>query len=395
MEFRPRVNAYQYPQKTPQLSQSPNTKVSSSIPKEGYSLVSHDQYDDETIAEKRPTEVQNVSKNSNKDALNSKITLTLEELEPYYTATKLSLGEELLFQGTLGFNKIMTFVCSKNEPELSTWNPHDEVVDGIYLGRILEKENNPIPDDVGLIVSVCKYGELASIKFPFHDFIKNGGKHILIHMVDFGSQVSSHCVIEALKTMHDFLNSSTTERNKIYVHCKAGASRSASVVAAYHAYANDLSLEESIKKLEEKRVQVSVGPEKKETFKRILKLAKTSQEDVFAEPLQLNPTHSLASLEAKNRIRHLPSFKKLALYAATFEGTNRATYVQGFIKSIFASKDAGWYINLNLEGCLLKKLVNAKPRFDSYLGFDDKLYRESLVHDFISELENLNKELST
>ena len=141
MEFRPRVNAYQYPQKTPQLSQSPNTKVSSSIPKEGYSLVSHDQYDDETIAEKRPTEVQNVSKNSNKDALNSKITLTLEELEPYYTATKLSLGEELLFQGTLGFNKIMTFVCSKNEPELSTWNPHDEVVDGIYLGRILEKEN--------------------------------------------------------------------------------------------------------------------------------------------------------------------------------------------------------------------------------------------------------------
>lgn len=317
----------------------------------------------------------------------------LEELKPYYVVTELSVQHQLLFFVTLSYNKLMTYFHSNEQPTLSTWNPYDEVLDGVYLGRILEKEINPIPNDVGLIISVCTFGELAAIKFPLNEFINNGGKHIFIHMVDFGSQVSPNSVIETIKTMVDFRkNQRSTDKQKIYVHCKAGASRSASVVAAYDAYVNNVSLEESIRKLKQSRVQVDVGTEKRATFKGILRLTNTSEDNEFVESIKSKSPPGLASLEAKNRIRHLPSFKKLALYAHTFPTTKRASYIQDFFVTIYSANDAEWYSKLNSDGCSLKKFANATPVIDAYFGFEDKPYRENLVKAFISEVESVAKD---
>lgn len=304
--------------------------------------------------------------------------LGLDELKPYYSPKALSLSENMFFQGTLSFNKLMSFSYSNEQSESSSWNPYDEVLHRIYLGRIPEYYNNPLPKDVGLVVSVITYGELAGVYFPFEDFCAKGGKHIFIHMEDFTAEVSGSAQINAFYAMKQFLQASD---KKIYVHCKAGASRSASFVATYHSLINDIPIESAIDFVRSKRNQVYIGEAKQNKASSIIKLAK--DKEIVVEDQAID---CMATLEAKTLICQLPSFKALALYAArSYANSKRALCIVSFFGKILSSQEASWFLKLEDKNSDLMQFINCQPQ----LLEDDRPLRKQLVDDFVKEIRQL------
>ena len=148
--------------------------------------------------------------------------LTLEELRPYYYPVKLTGISNPLFHISLNYNKYQSL---NNE-----WNIYDEVIPHIYLGRI--PENNNYPDRTKLIISAVTYGELAEIQFDYDYLESNGIRHLFINMEDFTSSVCNKSIINAIKLMQKY----ASENLNIYVHCKAGRSRSGMILAIYETY---------------------------------------------------------------------------------------------------------------------------------------------------------------
>jgi atypical dual specificity phosphatase len=245
------------------------------------------------------------------------------ELHDFYFPKEFNFFSNLLFRGTLAYNKSKT-----------QWAAWSKIRNNFFLGRIPESLYD-LPSNVKLVVSVITYGELAAVNFPYETFEARGIRHIHIPMVDFSDKVSIAAVVNAILIMHEYAEQGAT----IAIHCKAGRARSGMVAADYLAYAEKMTLDEAIASLQEERDQVDISPSK---YKKA--------EEILAALQIATPTHSaeeqdlpyLATLQAKNDIIHLTSFKQLATHLVKSQ-PKRGKHLQAFLKEIYESTDGKWY----------------------------------------------------
>lgn len=295
--------------------------------------------------------------------------IPLDELKIYYSPMPLTSYETTRFKISLEYNKLQT-----------QWNHCDKVSDYLYLGRIIE-DDFVIPAGVKLIVSVVTYGELNTIQFPYAKLAELGIKHIFLYMEDFDNDVSINGAINTLRNMWHCIQN---EKN-VYVHCKAGRARSGMLVACLLAHYKQLDLLEAITTIVEKRMQVDIGEAKRTTATTILHtLSKQSQKP--KSPIFSTIDDYLASLQAKNTICQLPSFKVLANYLAGLRTTqNRAAYLSDFFLEIWDAQDASWYTNTSNE-TNRSRFINAKPYF---FKEDDGALRKELLDHFLTDVKTL------
>jgi atypical dual specificity phosphatase len=113
------------------------------------------------------------------------------------------------------------------------WNKLDN---NIFLGALPLHNSNHLEilknENIGAVLSVIEDFELNGTIY-FHpinknDWRKNNINHLHIQIEDsFGLR------IEDMKTCIQFINQNINDNRKIYIHCKAGRGRSASVVLCY------------------------------------------------------------------------------------------------------------------------------------------------------------------
>ncbi|MCE3237712.1 MAG: hypothetical protein K0R24_693 [Gammaproteobacteria bacterium] len=134
------------------------------------------------------------------------------------------------------------------------WDKHNQILPGLFLGviptastfagkffsntsdDIIQNIKHTNPDKpLGLIVSVVEPDELASKGFlgitmvsPL-DWKAKNIKHLLVEMRDFSADVDHKKVITAILQMKKTIDAGES----VYIHCKAGRSRSAMLCAVY------------------------------------------------------------------------------------------------------------------------------------------------------------------
>lgn len=175
------------------------------------------------------------------------------------------------------------------------------------IAKILEKTPK-MP--LELVVSVVEEDELLGEGFAFVETIKpeqwdkNGIKHHLLKMVDFTADVNFKEAVETVKKILEVIKAGKS----VYVHCKAGRSRSValSVVVFILSTINSetgkkFTLDEALEILSERRKQADVDDEKRKMAARILKLI--DDLDKLFGMLQSNSSlsHALAKFAENDR----------------------------------------------------------------------------------------------
>ena len=124
---------------------------------------------------------------------------------------------------------------SEKLAEYTNSNQHEAIID--FVNKV-EGGKRPL----GLVVSVVDYNEFVAypepvvrpVVSPRHWKEKNVD-HILLPMSDFKANASNASIIATVKAMREYIQSGKA----VYIHCKAGRSRSALLCAIYIAIYGD------------------------------------------------------------------------------------------------------------------------------------------------------------
>lgn len=180
------------------------------------------------------------------------------------------------------------------------WDQYNLVIPGLWIGKLptndgpvegardfdsklIAKINRDTPDlPLKLVVSVVEENELNGEGFYLVETIKpdqwkiNGINHHLLEMVDFTADVD---IKEAVETITVILRVLEEKKHSVYVHCKAGRSRSAMICAIVLALIvedpetkNKITLQTAIEFLTAQRKQVDIDEDKQKIAARILEL---------------------------------------------------------------------------------------------------------------------------
>ncbi|VDN03869.1 unnamed protein product [Thelazia callipaeda] len=142
--------------------------------------------------------------------------------------------EGLLLYPTLGFNLLRNYL----QPTKWTW--YSRIDENIVLGalpfksmikELIEKEN------VGAVVCCTEEYENRVVwkAVDEQEWRKRGVEFYALPMTDFVGTASRSSIDKALK----FVDENTQKGKSVYVHCKAGRTRSAMFVACYLMRKND------------------------------------------------------------------------------------------------------------------------------------------------------------
>lgn len=288
------------------------------------------------------------------------------------------------------------------------------VITGLFLGRIPNKTPQVFMDFVnevnptrplGLVVSVVEKDELRGDGFLGANMVKprqwtqEGVKHHLISMVDFTHTVDVDESIETIKKIHACIESGKA----VYIHCKAGRSRSAMFCIIYMCCFLDnpatklrYTPAEALKLLKDARKNVDVGRNK-------MKMAQTIIDEF--ENHGLSPkTPSvqnkeridiiLGSDEIKDKILNLPAVDALRLYKITTnkekvvkKNSDRGKRVDKILQLIQKPYSEEWFFTL----------VETKGIYDKFLTLgpideDDKNIRKELIDNLREQVVNYIKE---
>lgn len=261
-----------------------------------------------------------------------------------------------------------------------------------YYGKYVMLRNQIVNTSITTIKYVRTDGIVSDVK------INNFGP-LYIELLSY--EGNSFVLSEKLiKTITDHFPSHHSDHN-IYVHCKAGRSRSAMIVAIFGSYKMLIDLEDHsdnninkvldnvIEKMTYYRKQVSIEPAKRNKAFEILK-------ELLTEPLAELPTNKIIqyetpveyimSLEFKNIITHTTTFKMMCKYLSSMRDTQmRNVYLQSFLLQI---------LNINSESDVVEfmkfeKLYSFRDSNPGVLKIDDRDYRSYLVTRFTDDLKSL------
>ena len=134
------------------------------------------------------------------------------------------------------------------------WDKHNQIIPGLFLGVIPTQSTiagtffSNTPDSIikditqknpekplGLVVSIVEPDELAGAGFAGitmvspQDWLANDIKHTLVNMRDFSADVDHKTVIQTILKIKEAIDN----HQSVYIHCKAGRSRSAMLCAIF------------------------------------------------------------------------------------------------------------------------------------------------------------------
>jgi len=325
----------------------------------------------------------------------------IEHLTPFYRIDSVSFFKQARFIISDLFN---TYMASDKRPNFN------EIIPGLFLGRLpRDGEAHFDVPVVDLVVSVIEPWEIAQgmgVGYVLEpsDWKLRNTKHILIDMKDFSADVDTNDVLNAIFEMKKMLD----DHKKVYVHCKAGRSRSAMICAIYLAMYSDIKEIVEANNDEERfnkacdfisgiRPHVDVDPGKIKKGQEILRgrnnfthFGAIDRSRSPADEKHFVSEHDyIASDDIKIAIKDFTSFKSMKVYAyyaqnyqKPYATCQRTSHIREFFDDILKSTDGGWYNRLINEEDPIKKLLEADK-----LGQDDKNRRAKLVSDFMEELQ--------
>lgn len=323
---------------------------------------------------------------------------------------QVGIFEKLLHLVSYGFPKAME--------KAGYWDPRNLIAKNIFLSRLPEREEEKEIIEfvkskgapLGLVVSTVKHYEINK-SLPLMDPVRPdewkqlGIKHHRLPMQDFGSKViiktAANIVLEIQKCRDN--------NESVLVHCKAGRTRSAMLVACVLAVFDLGQDKEHKDKSPEQLIDLAVDQmllNRKQV--KLFNAIKATAAEIVIEArrmLQIQAgdissleelNQSFANQAIKNEIMKMDAYKELVSYKdkitkdVMFKAIpKRAQHIDKLLTSIAEAKDANWYSELIQLTGPSKDLVSAAPYFNVTDADRDKSVRESLVERLKNDVESL------
>lgn len=314
------------------------------------------------------------------------------------------------------------------------WKERSHVAKNLYISKIpLRGEEEAIINFVnekgegplGCVVSVVKPYEVLET-LPRMDPIRPDEwkdkhiQHILLEMPDFTSAIA---VSDAFRVIQE-IQAYRQKEEAVLVHCKAGRSRSALMVACvlaiYDLHSLDLSsgklVDLAIAKISENRhirmeenrdiaVKI-VAHARRELYGLRMSSDDTlykstlDSRDLAAEmkssrdDLNHRVNHTFADDAFKSALQQMSSYKNLVAYRdalnrGVFWTPKRVRHLDLLIDAIGNAKDCGWYVDLLNSTGVAALLLHAAPYFTRTNVVEDADNRKRLIMALKEDVEKL------
>ncbi len=238
-------------------------------------------------------------------------------------------------------------------------------------------------------------------------------EHVQIRMKDFnnGEDLNIASAVEAVIKIQEYRE----KHGSVLVHCKAGRTRSAMLVACVLAIYDVGMREENVSKspaqliditiklMQKDRPQVKVNKKGQETAVKIVNMVKCllRGEAKLDEPLKTKVDRSAIDKNVKDTVMELDSYKRLLEYkshAIDKTGTifsklkpvMRVGHIDKFSKSLAEKNDAEWLRDLLCETGSIKDFLDAKPYAYVVKNGDttkDEQERKEIIESLKTEVE--------
>lgn len=320
-----------------------------------------------------------------------------EALSPHFAVTKSTAKRAR--------NVLDVFWTKSLNIPMNNYDSWNEILPNLYLGIIPSKEEaieiRKKIRNLGLVVSAVESFEFVG-RQTAEDWDLANIAHHEVPIEDYTIDVDPENVFHAIMIIHDYLSRGLA----VYVHCKAGKSRSATIVAAYiliHACGDNKPFPENTS-MEEIRIYMlfrrrqllinenhfAIARQTKEFYQQNHLIPTTYVKDDTLSPLA-NFNLFFASKLTKREISNLLSFKKIKHYAYVKNADARFRFIDDFLKTIAQAEDAKWYVDLLSDKSKLHELKNLQPhgKFLGSLGLGKPSERILLITSFMTEMEAL------
>ncbi|XP_061184679.1 phosphatidylglycerophosphatase and protein-tyrosine phosphatase 1-like [Saccostrea echinata] len=159
----------------------------------------------------------------------------------------MSLLTKVLFYPTLGYNILMTYISSRR------W--FDRIDETVILGALPLKSWNKIlveEEKVRAIVSLTEDIETEGLTNSVEEWKAMGVEVLKLPTPDFVASPSQEYINKGVS----FILKHRQKRNSVYVHCKAGRTRSTTIVACYLMKVNKWKPQEAVEFIQSKRPHI-------------------------------------------------------------------------------------------------------------------------------------------
>ena len=176
--------------------------------------------------------------------------------------------DKLYYHTTLNLGVVANYIWGSDYP---WWN---KISNYIWLGAIPLKNKGHCemlqelmgePISILTILQSYEYTDNSLLTQPVtpQDWKALDVPQKIIHSPDI-KPLSQETILTSLKFIEDQID----RKHKVYVHCKAGKGRSATVVICYFIKHCNMTLEQAIKYIKEKRSIININPEQKEAIRQ-------------------------------------------------------------------------------------------------------------------------------
>jgi atypical dual specificity phosphatase len=187
------------------------------------------------------------------------------------SATAIALRKKIVFDFSFVYN------CIRHKYNPDKWTKYDQILDNLYLGRIPIKNENDhvhLPKDVeiGAVLSMVERFENHSLGLLSDPVTPEDWKSLGIEHHQIEAQDFHPLTVDEIEEGVAFIEENIGKGLKVYVHCKAGRSRSATIVAAYLVKSGACeTLDDAFSFMKQRRPAVKVGQKKIDVIKDYLK----------------------------------------------------------------------------------------------------------------------------
>ncbi|XP_056010276.1 phosphatidylglycerophosphatase and protein-tyrosine phosphatase 1-like [Ostrea edulis] len=159
----------------------------------------------------------------------------------------MSLLTKVLFYPTLGYNVLMTYITSRR------W--FDRIDETVILGALpLKSWNQTLVEEENIrgIVSLTEDFETEGLTNSTEEWKALGVEQLKLPTPDFVASPSQEFIDKGVS----FILKHRQNQSSVYVHCKAGRTRSATIVACYLIKVNNWKPQEAVEFLHTKRPHI-------------------------------------------------------------------------------------------------------------------------------------------